>query len=61
MAENKRTNNELVDLTVRVNVPEVDPDMVAALRQLVLDVFDPYPDATIDVTMRAPRVPMRRP
>ena len=55
MVDTERVNTANVSLTVRVYVPEVDADMVPALRLLVLDVFEPYEGATVDVNMQAPR------
>jgi len=56
MTDEPKGDNGIVSLTMRVYVPSVDVDMVPALRALVLDVFDPFPTATVDVTMQAPRV-----
>ena len=60
MTDEQATNREQVALTVRVYVPSVDADMVPALRQLVLDVFEPYQDTKVDVTMQEPRQPRQR-
>jgi len=60
MTDEQTNKHERVALTIRVYAPSVDADMVPAIRQLVLDVVNPYPDAKVDVTMQEPRTPRQR-
>jgi len=55
MTDKVPTGERIVQVYVRISIPEMQTVDVAALQEAVYSLVDPYPKSSVEVNMRAAR------